>query len=223
MEKETLSFLAHTALFQGVATDDLAAMLGCLQTELRTYAKGATVFQQGDRFSQIALVVEGRLHIQSDDYWGNHTIIGELMPGELFGEAYVAPTSGPMLADVVAITESTVALFAARKLLTVCSNACPFHSLVVQNLFYVLSDKNRILMQKLGHLSKRTTRAKLTSYLTAQSVRAASASFTIPFNRQQLADYLSVDRSAMSAELSKMRDEGLLDFERDHFTLHQRP
>lgn len=220
MEKETLLFLQNTALFQGVSLDDLNNMLGCLQTQVFTYQKGEAVFHQGDDLSQIALVLDGKLHIQTDDYWGNHTIIGDLATGDLFGEAYIAPTSGPMQADVVAVTESTVALFTARKMLTVCSNACPFHALVVQNLFYVLAEKNRVLMQKLGHLSKRTTRAKLNSYLSAESQRAGNASFTIPFNRQQLADFLSVDRSAMSSELSKMREEGLLDFDRNRFTLH---
>lgn len=220
MKTDHLTLLQQTALFRGVAADDLAAMLGCLQAQTRSYQKGEAVFRQGETLSQIAVLLEGKLHIQSDDYWGNHTIIGALDSGDLFGEAYIAPTSGPMLADVVAVRDSVVAFFEARKVLTVCSNACPFHSLVVQNLFYVLADKNRMLMQKLGHLAKRTTRAKLTSYLTAESVRAASASFTIPFNRQQLADYLSVDRSAMSAELSKMKREGLLDFSRDHFTLY---
>lgn len=220
MEKDTLLFLQKTALFQGVSLDDLNNMLGCLQTQVLTYQKGEAVFRQGDDLSQIALVLNGKLHIQTDDYWGNHTIIGDLTTGDLFGEAYIAPTSGPMQADVVAVTDSVVALFTARKMLTVCSNACPFHALVVQNLFYVLAEKNRVLMQKLGHLSKRTTRAKLNSYLSAESHRAGNANFTIPFNRQQLADYLSVDRSAMSNELSKMREEGLLDFDRNRFTLH---
>lgn len=220
MQKDHLTLLSNTALFAGVAPDNIAAMLNCLAAQSRHYQKGETIFHQGEQLSQIAIVLEGQLHIQSDDYWGNHTIIGSLMPGELFGEAYVTPSSGPLLADVVAIQDSTVAFFAAQKVVTVCSNACPFHSLVVQNLFFVLADKNRLLMQKLGHLAKRTTRAKLTSYLTAESKRTGQNSFTIPFNRQQLADYLSVDRSAMSAELSKMRDEGLLDFERNHFILH---
>ena len=220
MKTDHLTLLQQTALFRGVAASDLAAMLGCLQAQTRSYQKGEAVFRQGETLSQIAVVLEGKLHIQSDDYWGNHTIVDVLTPGDLFGEAYITPASGPLTIDIVAMSSSVVAFFEARKVLTVCSNACPFHSLVVQNLFYVLADKNRILMQKLGHLAKRTTRAKLTSYLTAESVRAASASFTIPFNRQQLADYLSVDRSAMSAELSKMKSEGLLDFERDHFTLY---
>ena len=147
MKKDHLLQLQQTALFRGVDADNIAGMLDCLQAQTRTYKKGEVVFRQGEQLSQIAVVLAGKLHIQSDDYWGNHTIIADLAPGDLFGEAYVAPTSGPMLADVVCISDSVVALFQARRMLTVCTNACPFHSLVVQNLFYVLADKNRTLMQ----------------------------------------------------------------------------
>ncbi|MBR5192203.1 MAG: winged helix-turn-helix domain-containing protein, partial [Clostridia bacterium] len=104
-------------------------------------------------------------------------------------------------------------------IITVCSSACRFHSMVVQNLFFSISQKNKTLVQKIGHISKRTTREKLISYLSEEAKRQNSASFTIPFNRQQLADFLSVDRSAMSNELCKMRDEGLLEFEKNQFKL----
>lgn len=220
MTNEHLTLLQNSVLFQGVTVHDLAAMLDCLQTQTRSYQKGEVVFHEGEHLSHIVVVLEGKLHIQSDDYWGNHSIVGVLTPGALFGEAYVTPKSDALQADMVAASDCQLALFAARKVLSVCSNACPFHSRVVQNLFYVLADQNRSLMQKLDLLAKRTTRAKLTSYLSLESKRAESASFSIPFNRQELADYLAVDRSAMSAELSKMRDEGLLDFARNHFTLH---
>jgi len=109
--------------------------------------------------------------------------------------------------------------FNVRRIITTCSNACRFHTAVVQNLFFSLSEKNQKLMQKLGHMSRRTTREKLMSYLSEESRRHGSGSFSIPFNRQQLADFLSVDRSAMSNELCKMRDEGLLEFEKNQFVL----
>ena len=119
MKKDHLLQLQQTALFRGVDADNIAGMLDCLQAQTRTYKKGEAVFRQGEQLSQIAVVLEGKLHIQSDDYWGNHTIIADLAPGDLFGEAYVAPTSGPMLADVVCISDSVVALFQARRMLTV--------------------------------------------------------------------------------------------------------
>ena len=136
----------------------------------------------------------------------------------MFGEAY-AYDSGAMLNDVVAVEDSVVIFFDVKRILTTCNNSCRFHSIVVQNLFFAISEKNRKLVQKLGHMSKRTTREKLISYLSEQAKKQSSASFTIPFNRQQLADFLSVDRSAMSNELCKMRDEGLLEFEKNQFKL----
>ena len=120
---------------------------------------------------------------------------------------------------MVAVEDSTVLFFELRKLLTVCSSACRFHSMVIQNLVFAISEKNRALVQKLHHISQRTTREKLISYLSGEAKRQNSGEFTIPFNRQQLADFLSVDRSAMSSELGKMRDEGLLRFEKNRFTL----
>lgn len=121
--------------------------------------------------------------------------------------------------DVVAVEDSAVMFFDLQRLLATCSSACRFHAVVVQNLFFAISEKNRKLVQKLGHMSKRSTREKLISYLSEEAKRQNSARFSIPFNRQQLADFLSVDRSAMSNELCKMRDEGLLRFDKNRFEL----
>ncbi|MBR2489828.1 MAG: winged helix-turn-helix domain-containing protein, partial [Clostridia bacterium] len=134
-------------------------------------------------------------------------------------EAYIAPESGVLLNDVVAIEDSTVIFFDVKRIITTCPSACRFHALVVQNMFFAICEKNRKLVQKLGHMSKRTTREKLISYLSEQAKRQNSSSFVIPFNRQQLADFLSVDRSAMSNELCKMRNEGLLEFSKNSFKL----
>ena len=137
----------------------------------------------------------------------------------MFGEAFVTSESEALLNDVAAVTDSAVVSFDVKRVLTTCSSACRFHTIVVQNLFCEISEKNRKLVRKLGYMSKRTTREKLISYLSEQAKKQNSASFSIPFNRQQLADFLSVDRSAMSNELCKMRDDGLIRFERNRFTL----
>ena len=194
-------------------------MLSCMDARLRICKKGEYVLRQGAHLSDIAVLAEGVLHIQKEDYWGNRSILGRIAVGEMFGEAYAAPESGALHHDVVAIEDSTVLFFDVKRILTTCSAACRFHTMVVQNLFFALSEKNRKLVQKLGHMSKRTTREKLISYLSEVAKTQNSASFTIPFNRQQLADFLSVDRSAMSNELCRMRDEGLLNFRKNEFTL----
>ena len=217
--KKYVSVLKRTQLFAGVGDDEIASMLSCLGARLYTYKKGEYVLRQGEHLNDIIVLVDGNLHIQKDDYWGNRSILGRIAVGEMFGEAYVAPESGALLNDVVAVDESSVIFFDVKRIITTCSSACRFHSMVVQNMFFAISEKNRKLVQKLGHMSKRSTREKLISYLSEEAKRHNSSSFTIPFNRQQLADFLSVDRSAMSNELCKMRDEGLLEFEKNQFKL----
>ena len=217
--KKYIPILKKTKLFSGILEEEIGGMLSCLDASLGEYKKGEYVFREGERICHISVLVSGELHIQKDDYWGNRTIISRIAVGEMFGEAYIAPESGALINDVVAIEDSTVIFFDLKKIITVCSATCRFHSMLIQNLFFAISEKNRSLVQKLGHISKRSTREKLISYLSEQAKRQKSGSFTIPFNRQQLADFLSVDRSAMSNELCKMRDEGLLEFEKNRFKL----
>lgn len=217
--KEFVPVLKRTKLFSGVGDDDISTMLTCLGARLLTYKKGEHVLRQGEHLSDILVLAEGSLHIQRVDYWGNRSILGHIGVGEIFGEAYVAPESGTLLNDVIAVEDSAVFFFDVKRVISTCSSACRFHTMVVQNLFFAISEKNRGLVQKLDYMSRRTTREKLLSYLSEEAKKQNSASITLPFNRQQLADYLSVDRSAMSNELCKMRDEGLLEFEKNRFRL----
>ncbi|MBE6901611.1 MAG: Crp/Fnr family transcriptional regulator [Ruminococcaceae bacterium] len=211
--------LKNTRLFAGVGESEISAMLSCLQAGLRTYKKGENVLRQGEHLDNIPVLVEGKLHIQCDDYWGNRSIINVVNVGEMFGEAYAAPDSGTLMNDVLAVEDCAVIFFDVKRVVTVCPTACRFHSMVVQNLFFAISEKNRRLVRKLSHMSRRTTREKLLAYLSEEAKQHGSSEFTIPFNRQQLADYLSVDRSAMSNELCKLRDEGLIRFEKSRFVL----
>ncbi len=217
--KKYIEILKRTQLFSGVNDTEISAMLSCLQAKLLSFQKGDYVFREGERIDNITVLVKGKLLVQHDDFWGNRNIVNVIRVGEMFGEAYVAPESGNLLNDVIAEEDSAVIFFDVRRILTVCSTACRFHSMVIQNLFFAISEKNRKLVQKIGHMSKRSTRAKLLSYLSEEAKRQNSSHFTIPFTRQQLADFLCVDRSAMSNELCKMRDEELLQFDKNQFTL----
>lgn len=217
--KKYVSILKRTQLFAGVGDEEIISMLSCLNARLNNFKKGEYVLRQGEHLSDIIVLVEGSLHVQKDDYWGNRSLLNQIDVGEMFGEAYVAPASGGVLNDVIAVNDSTVILFDVRRILTTCPTACRFHAMVVKNMFFAISEKNRQLVQKLGHMSKRSTREKLISYLSEEAKRSNSPNFTIPFNRQQLADFLSVDRSAMSNELCKMRDDGLIEFEKNQFKL----
>ena len=214
-----IEILKRTQLFSGVSDTEISAMLNCLQAKLLTFKKGDYVFREGEHIDNITVLVEGKLLVQHDDFWGNRNIVNVIRVGEMFGEAYVAPESGSLLNDVIAEEDSAVIFFDVHKILTVCSASCRFHSMVIQNLFFAISEKNRKLVQKIGHMSKRSTRAKLISYLSEEAKKHNNRQFMIPFSRQQLADFLCVDRSAMSNELCKMRDEGLLIFDKNKFTL----
>lgn len=217
--KKYISILKRSKLFSGVGENDITLMLTCLGAVSKSYRKGEYVFRQGEHISNICILVEGKLHIQRDDYWGNRSIINIVETGEMFGESYASPGSGPMTNDVIAAESCTVIFFDVSRILTTCSSSCRFHTLTVQNLFFALSERNKQLMSKLIITSQRTTREKLIAYLSEQAKKHDKSTFEIPFNRQQLADYLSVDRSAMSSELSKLRDEELIEFNKNKFTL----
>ena len=217
--KKYIEILKKTKLFAGIGGEDIDAMLTCLGATVRTYQKGEYIFREGEHIRYITVLLEGSILVQRDDYWGNRSIVSRIGVGEMFGEAYATPNSGALLNDVVALEDSTVIFFDVNRILTLCPSACRFHSMTVQNLVCAISEKNRGLVAKLGYMSNRSTRSKLLAYLSDEAKKQNSSSFEIPFNRQQLADYLSVDRSAMSNELCKMRDEGILKFEKNKFTL----
>lgn len=217
--KKYIPILKRTRMFAGVTEDEISSILTCLDAKVFNYQKGDYVFRQGEYLSDITILLAGNLYIQNDDYWGNRSILGQISVGDMFGEAYAAPGSGALQNDVVAVEDSAVIFFNVKHILSTCPTACRFHSTVIQNLFFAISEKNRKLVQKLAHMSMRSTREKLISYLSEESKNQNSSSFTIPFNRQQLADFLSVDRSAMSNELCKMRNDGLLEFDKNSFKL----
>lgn len=217
--KKYLPLLKESKLFEEISEDNLMSMLDCLGAAARSYYKGECVFGRGDRIDSVALLLEGCIHIQKEDYWGNTSILSEITEGEIFGEVYACLESDELLNNAVAVKASTVLFLNIKRILTMCPSACQFHGRLIRNLLNVLAQKNKMLTRKLEHMSRRTTREKLLSYLSEQSQRAGSPVFDIPFNRQQLADFLSVDRSAMSAELCRMRDDGILSFQRNHFIL----
>lgn len=218
--KKYYSIIGSSNLFNGVHSEDIPKLLQCLSATTRSYSKGEFVYRIGDKISSLAMLLEGELHIQTEDYWGNQTILSEINPGNIFGESYALKAETPIAINAVAVSDCTILFMSAINILSPCCNVCTFHSQLIQNFAKALAGKNLQLTGKLEQISQRTTRNKLLAYLSAQSIKAQSASFDIPFNRQQLADYLAVDRSAMSNELSKLRDEGLVEFQKNRFKLN---
>lgn len=217
--KKYLEILKRSKLFDGINDNEIEDVLICLSATKRNYRKGEYIFRVGEHISSVALLLEGSVHIQREDYWGNLSILNKFFKGEVFGEAYAISENRAILNNVVAVENSVILFLDFNRIFIACSSGHKFYSVLIKNFFSLLAEKNRILAQKLGHMSQRTTREKLLSYLSEQSIKSGSPSFDIPFNRQQLADFLSVDRSAMSKELCKMRDDGLLSFNRNHFIL----
>jgi len=197
----------------------MEAILGCLNPVYREYAKNESIFRQGESISGIGMVLSGRVHIVEEDFWGNRSILSDIGEGQVFGETYACVQGEILRVSVYAMEQSTVMFLDVARVFSTCSSACRFHAQLIRNLLFEYAQKNLLLTRKLSHMSKRSTRDKLLSYLSDQSLEHGSSVFDIPFNRQQLADYLSVDRSAMSSELGRLRDEGVLDFDRNHFKL----
>lgn len=218
MEKY-FEILEACPLFSGVSRDERQSLLDCLQGKIKEYPKGEPVFLEGDEAGFVGLVLTGAVQIVRDDYQGNRSVMSIAMPGELFGETYACSGIGTMPVSGYAVKESTVMLLSFRKMLTVCSNACRFHNQLVKNLLQIVAERNLHLSGKIRVMSQKTTREKLMAYLLEEAKKNGGNEFTIPFDRQALADYLGVERSAMSAELGKLRRDGILTTTGSHFRL----
>ncbi|MGI6157880.1 MAG: Crp/Fnr family transcriptional regulator [Saccharofermentanales bacterium] len=217
-----LPLLDCVPLFQGIDRCDLGHLLTCLNGVVRRHAKQSILLIPGETTERFGVVLEGRVELSDVDYTGHRHILDTLGRGALFGEVF-ALTGRPATVGVTAVEPTTVLHLDGRKLAEPCHRRCPFHRRLNDRMLIFLAEKNYHLTRKVNIHAKRTTRHKVLAYLTDVARAAHSDHITIPLNRQQMADYLAVDRSALSAELSRMRDEGLITFHRNQFTLHVTP
>lgn len=215
-----LSVLCRAGLFEGVAEAELPALLSCLGARRASFPKDAFLLRAGDAAGAIGLVLAGRVLVVQEDLWGNRSLVSRSEPGQTFAAAFACAPGAPLTVSAVAETPVTALFLDVSRVLTVCPAACPHHNRVIRNLLGELAGKTLRVNEKLTHMSQRTTRARLLSYLSAEARRQGARCFDIPFSRQQLADYLVVERSGLSRELCRLRDEGLLSFRRNHFELH---
>lgn len=214
-----IEILKGCPLFGGICESDLSSLLGCLSATTKRYQKNSYIFMSGDPVRSIGIVLEGAVHVTQEDFWGNKTILAEIGCGGLFAEAFSCAEAEALPVNVLSVQDSHIMLIDYRKIVNTCPRACEFHATLIGNMLGILARKNIMLTRKMEILSRRTTREKLLAYLSGQAIRAGSNIFEIPFSRQELSEYLSVDRSAMSNELSKMRSDGILDFHRSSFKL----
>jgi CRP-like cAMP-binding protein len=210
--------LSGTALFRGIEETEFQGLLSCLEATERRFQKGETVLRRGDRTERMGLLLEGTVHIVREDFWGNRSMVGLAVSGDIFAESY-SLTGETLEVSVLAATDCEILFFNASKAVSGCAQVCSFHEQLSRNLLGILARKNLLLTEKMRHMARKTTREKLLSYLSAQALQASGPEFDIPLDRQQLADFLGVERSAMSAALGKLRDEGVLEFRKNHFRL----
>ena len=210
-----LSVLQGCPFFTGLSEDEILSILHCVQAVEIARQRGAYIFRAGDSTEVMGLVLSGTTLVIQEDLWGHRNILSKCSAGDFFGEPYAATPGAILNISVVAEEDCEILLLNIKRLLT----ACDHHQKLIRNLVSVLANKMLLFNDKVTHISKRTTREKLLSYLSAESLRQGSLSFDIPFDRQQLADFLCVERAAMSVELSKLQKEGLLITKRNHFEL----
>lgn len=218
--KNLTKVLSLSPLFEGILEKDVLPLLSCLTFKEREYSPGETILAEGDRVDSVGLIISGRAHISMNDFWGNRSIVADLSPRDIFGEVY-ALSGGTSLSgvEVVAYQPSEILFLNFKRMITVCSSACDYHNRLISNLLKIIGEKNLMITEKMRCLTKRSTREKLLSYFSLESKKQGNNQITIPFNRQELADYLSIDRSAMSSELSRMKDEGIIEYKKNSFVL----
>ena len=212
-------FLSKTQLFSGSTPTEIEAMIGCLGALEKRFSSGSYIHRMGDVIKTVGIVLEGSVRIESVDTWGNVSVMGTTQAGEMFGEAYAAVPDEPLMVDIVAAEDCAILFLNVGKVLTTCSHACPNHSRTSNNMTAIIARHSLALSRRIFHVAPKTIRGKVLSYLSDMAERTGGRTFDIPFDRQQLADYLGVDRSALSAELSRMQKAGLIETRRSHFTL----
>lgn len=210
--------LSKTNLFQEISRENLEFILKCLCFRVKTYKKGENIFSADDQVEEIGLVISGSVMIENNDLWGNRSILAVIQKDHIFAESY-AFVSEKLNVNVIAAEDTEVLFLNAQAVITMCSKACHFHTQLIHNLLSISSSNNIRLSERILNTSSKTIRGRLITYFSQEAKKNGSNSFKIPLNRQELADYLNVDRSALSHELGKMRDEKILDFYKNEFHL----
>ena len=217
--EQYLFILRNSPFFQGMTEEEILSVLHCVSASVQHKKKDEYILRVGDSTESMGLVLRGSVLVLQEDLWGHRNIMHRIGPGEYFAEPFAATAGSVLNVSVVADEDSEIMLLNMERFLKTCPHACAHHGRMVRNLVSVMAKRVLDLNEKLTHMAKRSTREKLLSYLSAESMRQGKLAFTIPYDRQQLADYLSVERAAMSVELGKLQKEGLLKTNRNYFEL----
>lgn len=206
-------------IFKNIERNQLEILLHCIDNYRKSYKKGEIILSEGDSTEYLGIVLSGSVIVERSDLWGNNTILSVVLLGEIFAETYSILRDEQMMINVISNEDSEILFLKTKDMVTSCEKACSFHNQLIMNLMSISAMKNVNLSRKILHTGPKTIRGKLLSFFSEWVKKENSLSFSIPYNRQQLADYLSVDRSAMSNELSKMQREGILEFRKNNFEI----
>lgn len=211
--------ILKSKIFKNIEENEVDLLLKCINNYRKTFKKGEVILREGEKTEYMGIVITGSVVVERADLWGNNTVLGVISPGGIFAETYAILNDEPLMINVYANEKSEILFFRTNEIFKTCEKSCNFHDQLILNLIRIASFKNLNLSRKILHTGPKTIRGKLLSFFSEWVKKENSLSFSIPYNRQQLADYLSVDRSAMSNELSKMQKEGILEFKKNKFKI----
>lgn len=216
--KEYISILNSVKLFKNIKENDIIPMLSCLGTKINDYKKGQFIFSVGDKVDHIGILLKGNVHVIKENFEGERTIIAALTTGDYFAEALCCAGIKESPVSVEVISDTKIILLPFNRILNTCSSSCLFHTKLIENMLYVIAQKNILMQNRMDILSQRTLRLKVLNYLQSLAAKQGQ-NIVIPFNREEFANFLCVDRSALSHELSRMQNDGLIKFHKNHFIL----
>ena len=209
----------NSPLFRGIRAEELDAMLGCIGYHIGTFRKGDIVGFEEENIRHIGIIISGTVNMVKEDLWGNKTMLVRMGRNELFGETFACGSDNLSVVTFLVSEDARILFMPFDRVMHSCTMVCRFHHQLIENMVHIIASKNRDLMRKVEVVSKRSIREKLLSYLSIQAQTQNSRYFEIPLGRVELAEYLCVDRSALTRELAKMRDEGLIDYDRNCFRI----
>lgn len=215
-----MNVLNRSMLFKDISDDEKADILGCLTYQIKEFRQGHVIALEGNEIRYFGLILEGSIDMIKEDVWGNRTLITRMSEGELFGETFACGIEQQSVVTFTAVGNVTVMMLPFMQVIHTCSNSCSFHEKLIRNLVHTIAMKNKSLMQKVEIITKKNLREKILAYLSIQAQMQNTRYFQIPLKRGELAQYLCADRSALTRELTQMREEHIIDFDRNTFRIY---
>ena len=220
-EKTLTTKITAFPIFNKIKEEDLSKLLGCVGYRIEQYKKGELIFVEGDYLENIGVIISGSVDMIKEDAWGTKTIVIRMSSPTLFGETFICGNDSITSVSFEAVEDTTVMFIPVHRAMHSCTNACAVHQQLIENIIKLIADKNLMLMRKMEVISKRTLREKIMAYLAQQAQQQGTKYFEIPLRRVELAEYLCADRSALTRELTNMKNAHIIDYDRNVFRLMQ--